>query len=116
VTGVAFGAGALAEETCTYRTRDGAATFAVHRTELTADADLALETTSSTCDEGSLVELDVPGSDGSFGCTVTGVVVAAGASDTSYVVLTAASLGDPARPGGVLDDLATLLGEALVAG
>jgi hypothetical protein len=116
VTGVDFGAGELGEGTCTYTARDGVATLGVHRTELTADADLALETTSSTCDEGSSVELDLPGTDGAFGCTVTGVVVAAGASDTRYVVLTAASLGDPARPAEVMQDLGELLAEALTAG
>lgn len=115
-TGVAFGAGVAGEGTCTYTAPDGVATVGIDVTELTADADLALETTASTCDPGSVVELDVPGGDGAFGCTLSGVVVAAGAAGSTYVVLTAASVGDPAEPGPLLAGLAGLLGTALATG
>lgn len=114
-TGVAFGAGEPVEATCTYVGSDGVATVGVHVTALTTAPALAVETTSATCAEGSVVELEVAGAEGAFGCTVAGVVVAAAASEDLYVVLTAASVDVPAGAEDLLGPLRGLLREALAA-
>ena len=108
----AFRPGEPSEGTCTYRGEDGRATVTVNVTDLPADAELALETTSSTCDAGTAGPLeDVGPATGAFACTVSGVRVAAGTSPTTYAVVMGAGLPDDTAA----DVLATVLAEVLTA-
>lgn len=112
ITGTAFQPGDAAEGTCTYRGPDGRTTVTVNVTDLPADAALALETTSSTCDAGTATDrTDVSGATGAFTCTVSGVQVAAGTSTRTYAVVMGAGLAD-ADPGATL---ARVLGAVLTA-
>jgi hypothetical protein len=97
-TGQAFQPGEAGEGTCTFTGRDGRATVTVDVTDLPAEAELALETTSSSCDAGSVEPLEIGAATGAFACTVAGVAVVAGTSGDAYAVVMAAALGDPAVP------------------
>lgn len=110
--GVRFEAGVDEPGSCTYRGARTPAAVTVNVADLPADAALALETSSATCDPGTPTDVAVEGATGSFACRLSDVAVVGGTSTTTYAVVLG-SLGPDVDPVTLHAPLAGLLAQVL---
>lgn len=117
VTGIEFDSSDPGENSCTYSSSEGAAAIALNFADLEgADPADAIEAAQSSCDEGTVVELEFSDSDGGFGCLVNGVPTVAATGDGIFAVLTGATLDTSVDTDQILQDLATILENAITGG
>lgn len=117
VTGIEFDSQEPGKNSCTYSSSSGAAAIALNFADLEgADAGDALEAAQSSCDDGTVVDLEFSNSDGGFGCLVNGVPTVAATGDGVFAVLTGATLDESVETDQILQDLATILENAITGG
>lgn len=116
VTGIEFDAAEPSENACTYTSSEGLAAIALNFADIgDHSAQEALRSAQSSCDEGTLVELEFTDADGGFGCTVSGVATVAATGDGIFAVLTGATLAEGVETDQVLQDLATILEHSITS-
>jgi hypothetical protein len=117
VTGVEFDRAEPGENSCTYTSSDGASAIALNFADLKgADPKVAIDAAKSSCDAATVQDLDFSDSDGGFGCLVNGVPTVAATGDGVFAVLTGATLDKSADTDQILQDLATILENAITGG
>jgi hypothetical protein len=117
VTGVEFDHEQPGDDACTYTSSDGAAAIALHFADLKgADPQIAIDAAKSSCDDGTVQDLDFSGSDGGFGCLVNGVPTVGATGDGVFAVLTGATIDKSTDTDRILQDLATILENAITGG
>jgi hypothetical protein len=117
VTGVEFDDATPGENSCTYTSTEGLSAIALNFTDLgDASPDVALEAAQASCDAGSVQELELSDADGGFGCTVAGVATVVATGEGILAVLTGATLSEGIEVSEILQDLATILENAITDG
>jgi hypothetical protein len=121
VTGITFDDSEPGENSCTYTSTEGLSAIALNFVELNGvEPQVALDQAKTSCDEGTLQELDFTDADGGFACVVSGegtdgVATVAATGGGVFAVLTGATLNDAVDNAQILQDLATILENALTA-
>lgn len=114
VTGVEFDRILPGPNSCTYSSTTGAAAIALNVADLEgADPEDALEAARRTCDENTIVQLDFSDSAGGYGCLVNGVSTVATVGDGLFAVLTGSTRDTSTGTDRILQDLATILEDAI---
>jgi hypothetical protein len=114
VTGVEFDHAEPGDNSCTYTSSDGASAIALHLADLKGAAPtIAIDAGKGSCDAGTVEDLDFSDADGGFGCLVNGVPTVAAVGDGVFAVLTGATLDKSADTDRILQDLATILENAI---
>ena len=114
VTGLEFDRATPSLNTCVYTSSKGLSAIAVNfRSIGEASPDVALQAAEGQCEAGSIQELEVPSSDGGFGCLVGGVPTVVATGGGVVAILTGSTLNQDVDPAQILRDLATILDHAV---
>jgi hypothetical protein len=117
VTGIEFDDAQPGENSCTYTSSSGGAAIALNIADLQgAPASAAIQAAQTTCDAGTVKELEFSNADGGFGCLVGGVATVAATGDGVFAVLTGATINTSVDSDQIMQDLATILENAITGG
>lgn len=116
VTGLEFDGATPSLNTCVYTSSNGQSAIAVNfRSIGDSTPERALQEAQATCEDGTVQVLELPNSDGSFGCIVGGVPTVVATGGGIAAILTGSTLNEDVDPAQILQDLATILDHALQA-
>jgi hypothetical protein len=117
VTGLEFDVQEPGRNRCTYSSSEGAAAIALNIAPLNgADPQDAIDAAVATCDAGTVEDLEFTASDGGFGCLVNGIATVAATGEGLFAVLTGATIDPNVGTDQILQDLATILEDAIAGG
>jgi hypothetical protein len=116
VTGLEFDSATPSLNTCIYTSSTGLSAIAVNfRSIGDVSPAQALQAAHATCDDGTVQELELEGSDGGFGCLVKDVPTVVATGGGIVAILTGRTLNEDVDPAQILMDLTTILAHAVEA-